>query len=327
MTGSSIEAMAPRAARIAASRWFKADVRAWSRTSAESRAHFRVLEAATERASARACSHRGVASVATSIFTILSSMPLMGLMGLMSSPASAADSPFASSVVSYVAGSGAASGFTNPTVALGSPERFSGEGLLPQCVTPFQPAFRPNCLPKSKLFRFWKEGNRGEFDVQKLPVDFFNPILYAASSAVHVISYRRSSSRHQVSSSSNPSPAHPAPAVEQSKGVSDQLRRLLRLLAWRHCGKHSLWRARHSRHWHWHWHYRQQQTVARGPTGVVTPRPSASATTRVTRRIERAMVPGRELGRMPVPRRAADASAGGRDAARRAAHRAPRPAA
>ena len=143
MMGSSIKAMAPRAARIAASRWFKADVRAWSRTSAESRAHFRVLEAATERAIARACTHRGVASVATVIFAILSSMPLMGLIA---SSASAAESPFASSVVSYVAGSGAASGFTNPTVALGSPERFTGEGLLPQCVTPFQPAFRPNEL-------------------------------------------------------------------------------------------------------------------------------------------------------------------------------------
>ena len=52
----------------------------------------------------------------------------------------------------------------------------------------------------------------------------------------------------QDPSSSNPSPAHPAPAVVQSKGVSDQLRRLLRLLVWRHCGKHFLWRARPSRH-------------------------------------------------------------------------------
>jgi hypothetical protein len=56
----------------------------------------------------------------------------------------AVDSPFASSVVSYLAGSGAVPGFTNPTVALGSPERFTGEGFQPQCVTPFQPAFRPN---------------------------------------------------------------------------------------------------------------------------------------------------------------------------------------
>ena len=57
-----------------------------------------------------------------------------------------ADSPFAATVVSYVAGAGAANGFTNASVALGSPERFTGEGLIPQAVTPFQPAFRPNEL-------------------------------------------------------------------------------------------------------------------------------------------------------------------------------------
>ncbi len=55
-----------------------------------------------------------------------------------------ADSPFATGVVSYVAGVGAQSGFTNPNTALGAPERFTGEGLIPGCVTPFQPAFRPN---------------------------------------------------------------------------------------------------------------------------------------------------------------------------------------
>lgn len=55
-----------------------------------------------------------------------------------------AESPFATSVVSYAAGTGAVAGFTNPTVALGAPERFTGEGIAPGCVTPFQPAFRPN---------------------------------------------------------------------------------------------------------------------------------------------------------------------------------------
>ncbi len=58
--------------------------------------------------------------------------------------ASYADSPFATSVISYAPGSGAVAGFTNPSVALGSPERFTGEGLFPQAVTPFQPAYRPN---------------------------------------------------------------------------------------------------------------------------------------------------------------------------------------
>ena len=55
-----------------------------------------------------------------------------------------ADSPFAASVVSYAPGTGAVAGFTNPSVALGAPERFTGEGLFPQAVTPFQPAYRPN---------------------------------------------------------------------------------------------------------------------------------------------------------------------------------------
>ena len=57
-----------------------------------------------------------------------------------------ADSPFASEVISYAAGTGATAGFTNALAALGSPERFSGEGLIPGCVTPFQPAWRPNEL-------------------------------------------------------------------------------------------------------------------------------------------------------------------------------------
>jgi len=50
-------------------------------------------------------------------------------------------SPFASSVVSYSPGSTPASGFTDPTTALGSPERFTGEGVFPTVVSPFNPAF------------------------------------------------------------------------------------------------------------------------------------------------------------------------------------------
>lgn len=66
-------------------------------------------------------------------------------LALLATPtALAGESPFASDVVSYTVGTGAAAGFTNPAVALGSPERFTGEGFQPQCVTPFQPAFRPN---------------------------------------------------------------------------------------------------------------------------------------------------------------------------------------
>lgn len=63
----------------------------------------------------------------------------------VSSPAGA-DSPFATEVVSFVQGTGATSGFASPAAALGAPERFSGEGLIPGCVTPFQPAWRPDEL-------------------------------------------------------------------------------------------------------------------------------------------------------------------------------------
>lgn len=49
--------------------------------------------------------------------------------------------PFASSVVSYDAGSNATSGYTDANAALGSAERFTGEGVFPSGVTPFNPAF------------------------------------------------------------------------------------------------------------------------------------------------------------------------------------------
>ncbi len=69
---------------------------------------------------------------------------ILALTTLFTAPVAVAQSPFASEVVSYAAGVGAAAGFTNAATALGSPERFSGEGLIPGAVTPFQPAFRPD---------------------------------------------------------------------------------------------------------------------------------------------------------------------------------------
>ena len=51
---------------------------------------------------------------------------------------------FATTVLSYVAGSNPANGFTNPLVALGPPERFTGEGIAPGVVTPFHPCFGTN---------------------------------------------------------------------------------------------------------------------------------------------------------------------------------------
>jgi len=51
---------------------------------------------------------------------------------------------FAHAVLSYSPGTNAANGFTNPLVALGPPERFTGEGIDPGAVTPFQPCFGTN---------------------------------------------------------------------------------------------------------------------------------------------------------------------------------------
>jgi hypothetical protein len=45
--------------------------------------------------------------------------------------------PFATAVVEYVPGIGAAAGYQNPQSALGWPERFTGEGLYPGVVSPF----------------------------------------------------------------------------------------------------------------------------------------------------------------------------------------------
>ena len=63
-------------------------------------------------------------------------------LGLLTLPTSASD--FANNVLSYVAGSNPANGFTNPLVALGPPERFTGEGFAPGAVTPFHPCFSTN---------------------------------------------------------------------------------------------------------------------------------------------------------------------------------------
>lgn len=50
-------------------------------------------------------------------------------------------SPWADSIVSYDPGSNAEPGYTTPEVALGSPERMTGEGVWPGAVTPFNGAW------------------------------------------------------------------------------------------------------------------------------------------------------------------------------------------
>ena len=67
--------------------------------------------------------------------------PLIVAVGCLPPSGAWAESPYAAAVVSYVPGLGAAAGYTNPLVALGSPERFTGDGFLPEAVTPFQPPF------------------------------------------------------------------------------------------------------------------------------------------------------------------------------------------
>lgn len=51
------------------------------------------------------------------------------------------DDPYADEVIAYIQGSGAAPGYTTPQVVIGSPERFTGEGIFPSVVSPFNPAF------------------------------------------------------------------------------------------------------------------------------------------------------------------------------------------
>jgi hypothetical protein len=60
---------------------------------------------------------------------------------ILTAPSSVLAGPFATSVVSYDEGSNAVEGYNNASVALGSAERFTGEGFFPGGVTPFNPAF------------------------------------------------------------------------------------------------------------------------------------------------------------------------------------------
>jgi len=49
--------------------------------------------------------------------------------------------PFASTLISYDAGSNPTVGYSDALTALGSPERFTGEGIFPGGVTPFNPSW------------------------------------------------------------------------------------------------------------------------------------------------------------------------------------------
>jgi hypothetical protein len=53
----------------------------------------------------------------------------------------AASSPWASGIVSYTPGTGIDPAYANPGAALGEPTRFTGVGIFPGAVTPFNPAW------------------------------------------------------------------------------------------------------------------------------------------------------------------------------------------
>jgi hypothetical protein len=57
------------------------------------------------------------------------------------SAARAGNSPWATAAFDYAPGSLVDASYQNPAVLLGSPERFTGEGVFPGAVTPFNPAF------------------------------------------------------------------------------------------------------------------------------------------------------------------------------------------
>lgn len=74
--------------------------------------------------------------------------------GLVASSPIASAIPFADSVVSYSAGSTAATGYTNPESALGEPSRVSPAGPTDAPVTPFNPPWT-----KSQLVSIGKGGS------------------------------------------------------------------------------------------------------------------------------------------------------------------------
>ncbi len=68
-------------------------------------------------------------------------MKLYGALILGAASAALAGNPLANSVVSYFPGSNPVPGYTDPNSALGDPTRYTGVGVFPSAVTPFNPPF------------------------------------------------------------------------------------------------------------------------------------------------------------------------------------------
>lgn len=69
------------------------------------------------------------------------SLAIAALVAAWSAANSVRAAGFAAEVISYSAGTTPTSGFTNSAAALGSPERFTGEGVFPSVVSPFSPPY------------------------------------------------------------------------------------------------------------------------------------------------------------------------------------------
>ena len=78
-----------------------------------------------------------------SLFLVRSILAVAALC-LCSPFAFAGDDPFADEVMFYKQGIGAAPGYTDPLTVVGSPERFTGEGVFPSVVSPFSAPFGPD---------------------------------------------------------------------------------------------------------------------------------------------------------------------------------------
>src|SRR5947209_3693773 len=64
-----------------------------------------------------------------------------GLAGCAAGAYSYPLSSFGASVVTYSPGTGSVSGYNDPSTALGEPTRYTGVGVFPGAVTPFNPAY------------------------------------------------------------------------------------------------------------------------------------------------------------------------------------------
>ncbi|MCI0332531.1 MAG: hypothetical protein L0228_04840 [Planctomycetes bacterium] len=75
------------------------------------------------------------------MFRILLHLPCIATIVFSFGASFSAMAQYGAEVVSYDAGSSPAPGYTTASVALGEPERFTGEGVFPGIVSPFSPPF------------------------------------------------------------------------------------------------------------------------------------------------------------------------------------------